>query len=551
MVLASWHKQALLVALIACAGALVAPAACSREDLRFFSGGRGATAPSSGRDRGTDTLIIGRPADVVGLDPARFADNESIEVCEQIYEHLVRLRADGQDVEPALATAWEVSEDGRAWTFHLRDDVTFHDGTRFDAEAVRFSFERQLDRKHPFRMSDFSYWDNIFASTVRAVEVIEPLSVRIYIYKPSAQFLSLLAIFPVSIVSPTAVKKWGPAYAEHPVGTGPYRFVEWKKGDRVLIERWDGYWGGKARLPRLVFKTIPDARQRLVALEGGAIDIAYGILPDELQFVALHPDLELVRSPGQNVAYVAMNMRKKPWNDRRVRHAVNHAVNKVPIVSLVYQGNAVPASGPVPPTMWSYDSDVAQYPYDPARARQLLAEASAAGGFDGARHYTLYAPSAPRAYLPNPERVARALQRNLENVGVHVELVLLPFDEFLAAVERGDHDLCLIGWAADFPDPDNFLYQLLSRDNALGEHPRNLAFYEDANVSGLLQYAQETNDREERERYYRDAQQRIAVDAPWVPLAHSALAVAARDEVQNLAIHPSSLVYYQTVWIRP
>jgi peptide/nickel transport system substrate-binding protein len=545
---ASWHRLALTMALLACAIAL---GACSRDDLRFFSGSQKSAAQvASGRDRDTDTLVVGRSADIVGLDPARFSDNESVEVCEQVYEHLVRLRADGQDVEPALATAWEVSDDGRAWTFHLREGVYFHDGTKLDAEAVRFSFERQLDKKNPFRMSDFAYWDSNFAGTVRAVEVIEPLSVRIHIFKASAQFLSSLAMFPVSIVSPTAVKKWGPAYAEHPVGTGPFRFVEWEKGERVMIERWDGYWGEKAKLRRVVFRAIPDARQRLVALEGGAIDVAYGILPEELQFVALHPDLELVRSPGQNVAYLAMNTERSPFTDKRVRQAVNHAVNKVPIVSLVYQGNAVPASGPVPPTMWSYDPDVVQYLYDPPLARQLLAAAAAEKQFDPQRRYTLYVPSEPRAYMPDPERIARALQRNLENVGIHVDLVILPFPEFLAQVERGAHDLVLIGWTADIPDPDNFLYQMFSRDNATGEHPRNLSFYKDANVSGLLQYAQETNDRTERERLYREAQERIAVDAPWVPLAHSAISIAARDEVHALAIHPSSLVYYQTVWIR-
>jgi peptide/nickel transport system substrate-binding protein len=527
-------------------------AACTRDDLRFFRGERAAPTNASGRDRSTDTLIVGRAADVVGLDPARFAENESVEVCEQIFEHLVRLRADGQDVEPALATAWEVAEDGRTWTFHLRKGVTFHDGTPFDAEAVRFSFERQLDRNHPFRMPDFTYWDNNFASIVRAIEVIDPMTVKIYLFKPQASFLSLLSMFPVSIVSPTAVKKWGPAFAEHPVGTGPFQFVEWERGDRIQLQRFAGYWGDKARLAHIVFKNIPDARQRLVALEGGAIDVAYGILPEELQFVVLHPELELVRAPGMNVAYLAMNTQRPPWNDVRVRRAVNHAINKVPIVSLIYQGNAVPASGPVPPTLWSYDRDVMQYAYDPARARALLDEAAAAGVFDASQHYKLYAPATPRPYLPDPERMARALQRNLEDVGVHVEIVLLPFPEFPVAVEAGSHDLCLIGWTADIPDPDNFLYQLLSRDNAQeGAHARNLAFYRDANVSGLLQYAQETSDRAERERYYREAQERIAVDAPWVPIAHSALALGIRQDVQNLAIHPSSLVYYQTVWIKP
>jgi peptide/nickel transport system substrate-binding protein len=513
--------------------------------------GLGRGRPAAGRDRPADTLVIGRASDALGFDPARFTDNESIEVCEQIYEHLVRLEPGSTEPEASLATAWSVSDDGRVWTLTLRQGVRFHDGTPFDAEAVKLSFERQLRTDHPYHMPDFQYWKNSFAGVVRAIDVVDPFTVRITLYQPYAPFLASLAMFPVSIVSPAAVALRKGDFANHPVGTGPFRFVEWTPGDRVVLERNEDYWGPRPRLRRLVFKVIPDARQRLIALEGGGIDVAYGVLPAELQFVELHPDLRLHRSAGENVAYLAMNMSRPNLADPRVRRAMNHAINKVPIVKLVYQGMGVPAKGVLPPTMWAYDDKLYDYAYDPAQARALLAEATVAGVWDPSATLTLYAPRSPRAYLPDPERVARAIQRNLEEVGVRTELVLQDLGPHIASVERGDHDLCLLGWVADIPDPDNFLYLLLARDNAQVGSARNVAFYQDAEVSGLLEFAQGTSDRAEREQLYRRAQVKIAQDAPWVPLAHAQVLVAARDDVQGLVISTPSIVYYDTVWIRP
>lgn len=528
---------------------LLALACNSRSVGDLFDPSLDTAAPSESSERGSDTLIVGRAADAIGLDPARYTDNESVEVCEQIYEHLVRYKPESLEVEPALALSWEVTPDGTQWTFKLRPGVRFHDGTPLDADAVVFSFERQLRKEHPFHLPDFMYWETSFATIVKDVRKVDDLTVRITIYRPYAPFLSSLAMFPVSIVSPTAVRTWGEDFTRHPVGTGPFRFVAWAPGDRIVLERWDGYWGKKPRLKRLVFRHIPDARQRLVALEGGAVDVAAGILPEELQFVELHPDLVLHKIPGQNVAYLAMNTMRAPWGQVAVRHAVNHAVNKEPIVKLVYQGLAVPARGALPPTLWSYREDVATYPYDPARARALLDEAERAGTFDCRKKYRFYAPRTARSYLPDPEQVARVIQRNLQEVGIQTELILNDFGTHLLAVERGEHDLCLLGWAGDMGDPDNFLYLLLDRDNAVPGLARNVAFYSSAQVHGLLSWAQSTHDRAEREKYYREAQAIIANDAPWVPLAHSQIAVAAHENVRGLSIHPSALIYYAGVWL--
>src|SRR5262249_48514484 len=322
-----------------------------------------------------------------------------------------------------VALSWEVDPLGTIWTSHLRPNVKFHDGTPFDADAVVFSFDRQRNPFHPQHEADFSYWTDQY-SYIEKVEAVDPLTVRIRIERPYAPFLSSLAMFPASIVSPAAVRKWGKDFPLHPVGTGPFRLVSWSPGDRIVVERNADYWGPRPRVGRIVFRDIPDARQRLVALEGGAVDVAYLILPEELQYVKLHPDLRLHQIAVANVAYLAMNTSRPPFDDVEVRRAINYAVNKEPIVKLVYQGLAVPAFGPLPPSLWSYKPDVDRYPYDPARARGILAAKLAEGKLDPTRRYKLYLPSTPRSYLPDPELVARVIQRNLEDVGLTVDLLV-------------------------------------------------------------------------------------------------------------------------------
>ena len=491
------------------------------------------------------TLLVGRPADVIGLDPARRSDNESIEVTEQVFEHLVRFKRDSNEIEPDLATHWEVADSGRQWTFHLRDGVRFHDGTALDADAVVFSFERQMREDHPYFSPDYSYWHSTYANILR-IEKLDRLTVRLEIEKGYAPFLANLAMFPASIVSPSAMKRLGLAGFERaPVGTGPFRFVTWLPGDRVVLERNDNYWGGAPLLKRLVFRVLPDPRQRLKALESGALDVAYNILPEELQFVSLHPDLRLLHIPGNNVAYLAMNTQHPPFDDVVVRRAVNRAIHKNPIVRLIYQGNGRIAYGPLPPGMLGDRGAVEDYPYDPARAAAELASVN----FDFSKHFRLYVMNTPRPYLPNPTQVARVMRRQLAEIGVQLDIVENNMEEHLRATQNGEHDLCLLGWSGDTGDPDNFMYVLLSSANAVPGSARNVAFLQNPGLDGLLTWAQTTNVLEERAGYYRLAQEIVAREAPWVPLAHSEVAIATRNDVEGVKLHPSTIVYYRDVWL--
>jgi peptide/nickel transport system substrate-binding protein len=502
----------------------------------------------SGRPRGRRdprALVVAQPLDITGLDLARVIDSESVEVAQNLFEGLARWQPGTTNIEPGLAAAWRVSPDGLRWTFRLRPGVRFHDGTQLDAAAVVFSFARVIDPRHPSfsGADDTLYWRGLLRE-VRRVTAEAADQVVIEVAHPYAPLLGELALFP--IVSPTAVRRWGDEFREHPVGTGPFAFVDWV-GEQVVLRRFDGYWGERPTLERIVFRTVVDARQRLVDLQSGAVDLVAAILPGEQTVVELHPDLVLLRSASNDVSYLALNTAHPPFDDRRVRRAINHAINKEPIIKLAYQSRAIAAQGPLPPAQWGYRAPQMRYAYEPAQARALLAEATAAGAFDPRRVYKLYAPTTPRTYLPQPERVARYLQTALAQVGVVTELILQPIGAHIASVGRGDHDLALFGWLSDTGDPDNFLYVLLHSDNAVPGSAQNIAFYRNPVVDSLLIAAQTATDEPVRSKLYGEVQDQIAQDAPWVPLAHSEPVVAARADLEGVSLTPLGHLLYPLI----
>ncbi len=492
------------------------------------------------------TLLVGRPADAITLDPARAYDTDSAEVCEQIYDKLVRYKRRTLEIEPALAERWTVSPNGTEWTFSLRRGVTFHDGSRFDADAVLFNLERQRDGAHPYHEADFASWEAAFRNVAR-LEKIDDFTVRLVIERPYAPFLANLAVYGMGMVSPAAVRRWGHGYAQHPVGTGPFRLVEWSHGDRITLERNPDYWDGPPAIGHLVFLPIHGARQRLVAIEGGAIDVAERLAPEDLQFVALHPELKIERVAGNNVSYLAMNTGHAPLDDPRIREAISHAINKMPIVKMVYQGLALSATGALAPSSWAH-IDLEERAYDPMLARRLLREARFV---PPKAPLKLLVMSTPRDYLPSPEKVARIIAHNLAEVGVPVEIIAHPLAEHLRRTSAGEHDLCLLGWSGDNGDPDNFLYTLFDGDNATPGNARNVAFLRDPKLHGLLRWAQETEQQDQRMRYYAEAQRSIAAQTPWVPLAHAQVVLTHRTHVSDIEVTPSSTSYFHHAVLEP
>jgi len=489
-------------------------------------------------------LVFGQSVDAVALDPHDIVDGQSVNNTANVFDTLVRFKPDSTQVEPSLAESWTVSGDGLVWTFKLRKGIKFHDGTPFNAEAVKFNIDRQLDPKHPYHIGTFAYVE-VALPNVKSVDVVNDSTVRFTLSQPYAPFITNMAMFSNSIASPTAIKKYGKDFFKHPVGTGPFKFVEWIQKDHATYEANKAYWNGRPCIDRLIIRGIPDNTVRLLELEKGTIHVMDQTSPSDYNRIRNNKDLVLFTGPGLNTAYIAMNTEKEPFTDVRVRRAVNYAVNKPPIIKAFYAGIGAPAKNPMPPTIWGYNDAVKDYEHNVAKAKQLLNEAGYPDGFST----ELWWPNRARPYLTEPQKIAEALQAQLAEAGIRAKLVTFEWGTYLAKGQNGEHPMAIFGWTGDNGDPDNFLYALLDQDNAIKPKAQNRAFYKNAAVHDLLLKAQRVTDQATRANLYRQAQEIIHQDAPWVPFVHAGRVAAYRKEVANFYGHPLDIRWFHRVWI--
>ncbi len=506
-------------------------------------------APATGKAE--NTLVLGRGGDSRGLDPAIVTDNESGKVTVNIFDTLVEFEPDGTAVRAALAADWSVSKDGTVWTFNLRRGVKFHDGAELTAAAVIANVERWMNMDNPLNSGKCKYWSYMFNgyapdSIVTKVEATGDYQVQFTLREPYAPFIQNLAMFPFAIASPAALEKYGADFYENPVGTGPFKFAEWIKDDKITLVRNDAYWGETAKVDALVFRSIPDDSARFLELQAGAIDMMDGLNPDDLVAAGANDRLQVFPRPGMDVGYLAMNTAKKPFNNKEVRRAINHAVNKKAIIDDLYAGLAKPAKNPLPPAMWGYNDDVEGYEYDPEKAKAMLAQAGYPGGFKT----TLWYMPVSRAYIPQGQKIAEAIRTDLAAVGIEVEIATFDWDIYLEQAEKGEHDMILMGWTGDNGDPDNFIYTLLDKDNAVKGSSSNYAFYKNNQVHDLLIRAQREINRDNRSALYRQAQAIIHEDAPWVPLVHSTQPLVLMKYVRGYNPHPTGMEQLNTVSVR-
>ena len=475
------------------------------------------------------------------LDPARTRDVESIQVERTLFEGLVRLKDGGLDVEPCLAESWATGPGQREWTFRLRPGVRFHDGTACNAAAVAFSLQRLMappaagsaGRKEdrPMPLAD-----------VTAVEALDELTVRITLQEPHAGFLQGLTLPQLAVVSPAAVAERGKDFARHPVGTGPFVFAGWTPDGTVTVRANPRYWGAAPRLGEVVFRPVANDAQRFHDFVAGNLDAIAGVPPADAARVSRMGDARLYALPGLAVSYLAMNTARPPLDRPEVRRAVNHAVNTQALVRLIYQGQAEPARGILPPGAPGYAPQLEGYPYDPARARQILAEAGLGKGVQ----LTLWTMNAPRPYLPNPVKVAEAIKGNLEAVGLSVRVVSMDFPTLLRSLPSQDYDLCLAGWVMDTPDPDDFLSSAFGGRPGYGGY--NLSNWRDDRVLGLLDQARRQTAPDLRAGLYVRLQEIVHEQAVWVSLAYPRMLMAVRSRVQGLVLQPTGDVRFGEAW---
>lgn len=516
------------------------------------------------------TLVFGSSGDASRLDPADVTDGESIQRMDNIFEGLVEYEAGSVLIQPCLATSWEASADGTEIVFNLRKGVKFHDGTDFNADAVVFSFARQYDTTHPYNQyGEWAYWGYMFGDVDR-MEKIDDYTVKFVLKRPNASIMTSLAMFTVNIVSPTNAEKYKEDAFKNPCGTGPFKFVEWVKDDHITLEANENYWRERSKLDKLIFKVIPDPSARLMALEVGEVQGIEYPNPADFDRIKANKDLVLMSQPGMNIGYMAMNtgygyidankngMRDldseplvktpgyfEPLTKKKVRQAINLAIDKQSIVDNIYMGTAIKAKNGMPPFMLGYNDAIEDYPYDPARAKQLLAEAGYPDGFE----VTLYVMPVSRPYMFDPPKIGEAIQSYLAAVGITVKFYQVDWGTYLQETEAGNHQMCLLGWTGDNGDPDNFMNVLYGANTCSIGAAGNYAFYTNNTCQELLSAALATYDEEKRAAYYKKAQEMIHEDAGWVYLAHSTQNIVFRTNVKGYVLNPTSRKFFYPVWI--
>ena len=358
-------------------------------------------------------LVVGQIAEPKSLDPHAVTAVNDFRILMNIYDGLVRYKDGTLEVEPALATSWSISEDGTEYTFDLQSGITFHDGTPFNAEAVEFNFDRMLDESHPYHDTG-PFPLSFFFSAIQDVEVVDEDTVKFTLDAPYAPFLSNLAYPTGLIVSPDAVKNHGADFGRNPAGTGPFRFVEWESNAKVVVERNDDYWGGAPSLEAVVFRPITDANTRVAEMLSGGIDVMVEIPPDSVQNFDGN-GFSLYEQAGPHLWFLILNAKEGPFADKRVRQAINYAIDKKTLVEDILQGTAEVASGPTPPAFsWAYNEALQPYPYDPEKAKSLLEEAGHAGA-----SLTFYVTEGGSGML-DPVPMGAAIQADLAKVGLDV-----------------------------------------------------------------------------------------------------------------------------------
>jgi len=515
-------------------------------------------------------LVFGSSGDASRLDPGDVTDGESIQRMDNIFEGLVEFKSGTTEIEPCLATSWEVSEDGKEITFHLREGVKFHDGTDFNADAVIFSFARQYDTNHPYyQYGEWPYWGWMYGD-IDKVEKIDDYTVKIVMKNINASIMTSFAMFTVNIVSPTNAEKYKEDAFKNPCGTGPFKFVEWVKDDHITLEANENYWRERASLDKLIFKVIPDPSARLMALEVGEVQGIEYPNPADLDRIKANQDLVLMSQPGMNVGYMAMNegygyidenknaVRDiadeplvktpgyfEPLTKKEVRQAINMAIDKQSIVDNLYMGTAIKAKNGMPPFMLGYNDDIEDYPYDPERAKALLAEAGYPDGFE----VTLYVMPVSRPYMFDPPKIGEAIQSYLAAVGITVKFYQVDWGTYLQETMEGKHQMCLLGWTGDNGDPDNFMNVLYGANVCSIGTAGNYAFYTNSTNQELLSAALGTYDEEKRAAYYKKAQEMIHEDAGYVYLAHSTQNIVFRTNVKGYVLNPTSRKFFYPVTV--
>lgn len=493
------------------------------------------------------TLVYCSEGSPEGFNPALYTSGTTFDASSRAMGNgLIAFELGTTNVIPGLAESWEISEDGKEYTFNLRKGVKFHSNDKFqpsrdfNADDVIHSFERQWKAEHPDHAlsgGSYEYFQSMdMPNLLSNIEKIDDYTVKFMLTEPNAPFIANLGMDFAVIQSAEYAQSMRDAGTpdlidQEPIMTGPFQLVNYQKDAVIRYAAHPDYWRGKAEIDTLIFAITPDASVRYAKLKAGECHVMPYPNPADIAEMKADESITMLEQEGLNVGYWGFNTEKPPFDNKLVRQAMNHAVNRDAIIEAVYQGAGVKAKNPIPPTIWSYNKDTVDYEYDPEKAKALLAEAGLSDGFKT----NIWAMPVQRPYNPDARRMAEVIQADLAAVGVEAEVVTFEWGEYLKRSKDGEHETVLLGWTGDNGDPDNFLAVLLSC-SAVGS--ANRARWCNQDFDERIIAARQSNDVAERTRLYEEAQIIFKEEAPWSTIAHSVVFMPVSSKVKNYKIDP-------------
>ncbi len=486
--------------------------------------------PTGPEPRRGGSLRMGISSEWKTLDPPLYTNVSERMIFYAIYNPLVAMD-ENLNIVPELARSWQVSPDGLTWTFMLARDVKFHDGTPFNAQAVKFNLDRLMNPETGSALRQQ-------LADIKETQVVDELTVKVVLGKPFTPLLAWLSEGPGFMSSPAAVQRWGKDYGQHPIGTGPFEFAEWVKGDHITLRRFKDYWEpGLPYVDEIVYRPIPDESVKLSGLRAGALELIDEVPPRELSNLRSATDIKLYELPGTRWPMVRLNTAQAPLDNKAVRQALSLAIDRDAIVKAVYFGNAQPAYGPISPVYKAvYDPSIEQWGLkrDLAKAKQKLAEGGQPNGFSA---------SLDIAGTPEQTRLAELMKAQLAEIGVTVEINALETTALVDRMTNRNFVTALGSWTPR-PDPDGTLYgHFHSTGNV------NHVSYRSQKVDELLDRTRQLAPGEERIKAFREAQTLIVDDAPWIFLVFETKGIATLKSVEGLPIVPDTMIRLKTVWM--
>ena len=497
----------------------------------------GKAGETTGTSAEAVTLTIADALQPSSLDIATEYEAAAMAVNRVVYERLVRYKGDTTEIEPELATSWDISPDGKEYTFHLREGVKFHDGTDFNAEAVKFSFERMLT------INQGPAW---MFSSIDSIEAVDALTVKFILKEPFSAFLPVLAnIWGTGIISPKSVtdntvdNDSAKTYMQdHMVGTGPYKFVEWVHGDHITLERNMDYWGGWPEkdgkpIDRVVIKFITEPATQRLQLEKGDLDIAMNISVDDLEAVSKESGIKLVDEPSLMGTYIRFNMTKEPLNNPKVREAIRYALDYDAMINQILLGHAIQMQGPAAIGLPGHNDNLPVFKQDIEKAKQLMTESGVATPLT--LEYVYETGQEDR------RMVGELLQSNLAEIGINLEIHTLPWESIWGRVSAEDKsqtpDLTANGWWPDYADVQDYLYPMY-HSSQWPPASLNIGFYGNTEVDKLLDEALAEPDEAARNTLYEKAQELIVNDVASLDLYQKTMTIMMRDWVTGFVYNP-------------